>query len=392
MENIFSLVLQGKELPEYSVKELNDAISSLLNRAFAPLFILNATISKSQLKKGHLWLSFTDNNATIDGVIWSSRLKDIQYKPNQDDGVVVIGKLNFWSNQARLSVQVIDIRPSFSTVLRKFELTKSKLKEEGLIDVQKRRNLPEYPKSIAILTSSPSSALADMLRTAKEQWPLTKLFIFSIPVQGIDIVAAKVQKIIKYLSNSYQNLGIEAIILARGGGSRDDLMLFDNENLCRELANFPIPVITGIGHEDDLTVADLVADHRAATPTAAIVDLLPNREMSKVQCSQLEIRLKDYLKWFIFREKNKLQTFKDLFTPDFLLKILERKRVSLFQIISIFQALSPDRWLKRGFAIITNKRGHYLNNLRNISKNDQLNIELFDGNINVKVNSITRKK
>ena len=191
-------------------------------------------------------------------------------------------------------------RPSISTVLKKFEIVKSKLFKEGLIDDSLRRKLPKYPHSIGILTSVPSSALADMLRTAKERWPLTKLQIIPIPVQGNN--ENELKSILSKLK--INKLELNAIVIARGGGSREDLMLFDSEIIAREIATFPIPVITGIGHEDDLTVSDLVSDHRSATPTAAIVDLLPSREIEKNNFLQNKKMLKDYFKLFFQNKKN----------------------------------------------------------------------------------------
>ena len=230
-----------QSLPSYSVNELNKYIGLLLSKSFASKFILNATVSKAQLKKGHLWLTLTDGKASIDGVAWSSTIKSLKFLPMQDDGVVIVGKLNFWESQARISVQVIDIRASISTVLKKFEIVKSKLLQEGLIDDSLRRKLPKYPNSIGILTSVPSSALADMLRTAKERWPLTKIHIIPIPVQGnneheIKFILRKLRK---------NKLQLNALVIARGGGSREDLMLFDSEIIAREIATCPIPVITG---------------------------------------------------------------------------------------------------------------------------------------------------
>ena len=233
-----------ESLPTYSVNELNESIGLLLSRGFAPKFILKATVSKSQIRKGHLWLTLTDGKASVDGVAWSSTIKSLKFLPKQDDGVVIVGKLNFWESQARVSVQVFDIRPSISTVLKKFEVVKLKLLKEGLLDDSLRRKLPKFPHAIGILTSVPSSALADMLRTAKERWPLTRLHIVSIPVQGNN------ENELKFILSKLKlnKLKLNAIIIARGGGSREDLMLFDSEVIAREIIDFPIPVITGIGN------------------------------------------------------------------------------------------------------------------------------------------------
>ena len=375
-------------LPTYSVNELNKSIGLLLSRGFAPKFILKATVSKSQLKKGHLWLTFTDGEARVDGVVWSSQIKSLKFLPKQDDGVVIVGKLNFWESQARISIQVLDVRPSISTVLKKFEIVKSKLLQEGLIDDSLRRKLPKYPNSIGILTSVPSSALADMLRTAQERWPLTKMYIISIPVQGNN--ENEVKLILRKLRRN--QLDLNAIVIARGGGSREDLMLFDSEIIAREIASCPIPVITGIGHEDDITVSDLVSDHRSATPTAAIVDLLPSRDIEKNNLLQTKKMLQDYFRFFFQNKKNFLNAKKSFFqsySPQLLIK---SKKTKLNHISQLLNVLSPSRLLRRGFALITDNKGNSIYSVKSIKEKDKLLVQLYDGKINAAVDSINYDK
>ncbi len=379
----------NESLPTYTISELNESIGLLLSRGFAPIFTLKATVSKAQIKKGHLWVTLTDGNARIDGVVWSSRLKSLKFLPKDDDGVLIVGKLNFWESQARISVQIFDIKASISTVFKQFEIVKSKLIKEGLMDQSLRKQLPKYPKSIGILTSVPSSALADILRTAKERWPLTKLFVFPISVQGnhqneIMLTLSKLK-----LSN---NLGINALVIARGGGSREDLMLFDNELLAREIATFPIPIVTGIGHEDDLTIVDLVSDHRSATPTAAIVDLLPSREIAISNILETKKRMQEYFYWVFKNKKNSLSAKKTIFQSHSPLLTIKAKRNQINNIRNLFDALSPSRWLKRGFSIVTNAKGETIFSVKAIKKNDTLSIQLVDGKISTKVDIINYDK
>ena len=378
-----------ESLPTYSVKELNDAVASLLYRGFASLFLLKGTVSKCQLKRGHLWMTLTDGKASVDAVVWASQVSKINFSPKEDDGVLVVGKLNFWTAQARLSINAIDIRPSISTVLRKFEVVRELLIKDGLIDEKRRRPLPKYPCSIAILTSVPSSALADMLRTAQERWPLTKLFVFPIPVQGEGVKQFK--GIIRRLSNSFKEFGINAVVIARGGGSREDLMIFDNEDICREIANFPIPVITGIGHEDDLTVADLVCDHRAATPTAAIVDLLPSREIALLECIQKKARLSDYFAWFISREKNDLLGRRNCLKSNSPLNLIEKYKKELNYKEKILKASSPQSWLRRGFCIARDEKGDLIKSVKQLKEKKYFNLQLYDGNIDSTINKINNE-
>ncbi len=378
--------LNTDSFPNYSVGELNKAIGRLLERGFAPQFGLHATVSKSQLKNGHLWLTLTDGKSSISGVIWSSTLKKISFRPNEQDGVEILGKLNFWETRASLAVQVIAIRPTISTVLKKFEVVRKKLIQEGVINDKKRRLLPRYPSNIAILTSVPSSALADILRTSKERWPLAKIIIFPIPVQG-DVVN-KVKRVLDRLEQHQALLGIEAIVLARGGGSREDLMLFDDEELCRKLSALPVPLITGLGHEDDLTVADLVADHRSATPTAAIVDLLPSREVAKGTCIQMRTRLKDYLSWNLGKQKQLLADRRMKWESNTPLILIQNLRDLLKKKKALFNAFSPGSLLKRGFCVVRNQSGNVIRGCVEVNTLDTLTIELIDGYIDSRVETI----
>lgn len=375
-------------LPTYSVAELNTAIGSLLERGFAPRFLLEATVSRPQLKKGHLWLTLTDGDASISGVVWASKLAQLSYRPEDGDGVTVVGKLNFWAARASLTVQALDIRPSLSTVLRDFERVRQLLEQEGVIDPRRARQLPSQPSAIAVLTSVPSSALADMLRTAAERWPLTQLIVVPIPVQGS--VAPTIINTLEALAERSMELGLQALVLARGGGSREDLAVFDNENLCRVLADYPIPVVTGLGHEDDLTVADLVADHRAATPTAAIVALLPDREAERQGLVQRQSRLKDALQGRILRERQRLKDRAFAMQHQSPLEKIRRQRQDLDQKQLLLKALSPDRWLKRGLALVSNATGDIIQDLESVKIGDQLNIRMSDGTLEARVDQIQR--
>jgi len=377
-----------QSLTTYSVKELNESIGLLLSRGFAPKFILKATVSTSKIKKGHLWLTLTDGKASVDAVAWSSTIKSLKYLPKQDDGVVIIGKINFWQSQARLSVQVFDIRPSISTVLKKFEIVKSKLLQEGLIDDSLRKKLPKYPHSIGILTSVPSSALADILRTSKERWPLTKLQIIPIPVQGNN--EKELKSILSQLK--INKLNLNAIVIARGGGSREDLMLFDSEIIAREIATFPLPVITGIGHEDDLTVSDLVADHRSATPTAAIVDLLPSREIERNNISRKQKIFQDFFKLLCLNKKKFLITKKSFFESHSPRLLIKNKRIKINYIYQVLNALSPEKLLKRGFALITDRSGNSIYSVKDVNEKDKLLVQFFDGRIIANVERLNYDK
>ena len=373
-------------IPSYSVKELNSAVGSLLERGFAPRFLVQGTASRPQVKKGHLWMNLTDGEASITTVCWASRLNQLNYVPADGDGITVVGKLNFWAARASLAVQAIDIRPSLSTVERRFEAVKALLASEGLIDPAARRQLPLAPTRVALLTSVPSSALADMLRTASERWPLAELLVVPIPVQGA--VAPQICAVLDGLNQACSRLKLDALVLARGGGSREDLMVFDDEQVCRAVASFSCPVVTGLGHEDDLTVADLVADLRAATPTAAIVSLLPNRISALQTIQQQRLQLEQHQRWRLKRERERLQQRDQMLKSVHPTTVLQRCRLQLRQRQQLLQALSPDRWLSRGFAKVTQLDGTVLESISEANPSDELLIHLRDGQIGATVQSV----
>ena len=378
--------MSADRIPTYSVGELNAAVGSLLERGFAPRFLVEASVSRPQLKKGHLWLSLTDGDASITAVVWASRLKQLSHQPQDGDGVTVVGKLNFWIARASLSVQVLDIRPSLTTVLRQFEQVRDRLLEDGVIDPARRRPLPLRPAVVGLLTSVPSSALADMLRTARERWPMTRLLLVPIPVQGA--VAERIRDVLSSLAVRHEQLRLDALVLARGGGSREDLAVFDDEGLCRDLAAFPVPVITGLGHEDDLTVADLVADHRAATPTAAIVALLPDRQTVAQDLQRRRERLHDLPSWRLARERQRLMDRRRRLEQQAPAARLQRLRQELQQKRLLLQALSPERWLQRGLALVSNASGNAVTGIGDVQAGDRLTVQLRDGLLDTKVNAI----
>jgi len=364
-------------LPRYSVAELNAAIANLLERGFAPRFLLEASVGRPQLKKGHLWLSLSDGEATITGVIWASQLRRLSYVPEDGDGVVVVGRLSFWSARATLAVQVLDVRPALSTVMRQFERVRALLEPEGLLDPERKRPLPAYPRRIALLTSVPSSALADMLRTASERWPGTELLVVPIPVQGG--VESAIVAAVRGVADHHQMLGVDALVLARGGGSREDLSVFDGETLARTIAASPIPVVCGLGHEDDTTIADLVADYRAATPTAAMVALLPDQgaELQALAQDRSHLRQLVSIRWQRLRET--LRHHRQLLEHLHPARHLAQQRAWLQHQRQLLQALSPQHQLNRGFALVRNGKGELIRSIASIKSGEQLQIALSDG-------------
>ncbi|MFM1800597.1 MAG: hypothetical protein RLZZ117_2875 [Cyanobacteriota bacterium] len=370
-------------LHRYTVASLNEAIATLLGRGFAPRFLLEATVSRPQLKKGHLWLTLTDGEATVPAVIWSSQLRKLAFVPEDGDGVTIVGKLNFWTARAALSVQILDVRPSLTAVMRRFELVRARLEPEGLFEPDRKRPLPPWPARIALLTSVPSSALADMLRTARDRWPLTTVVLVPVPVQGA--VESRLCAVIERLAERAESLELEALVVARGGGSREDLALFDGEALARCLAAFPLPVISGLGHEDDTTIADLVADYRAATPTAALVALLPDRVAERSGLQQLRRHLRQVVGWRLQALRRQLVLSQARLEPLHPRRRLDQERQRLEQQRQLLRALSPRHVLERGFALVRGPLGAVVRSIQSVRPGDTVTVQLQDGSLDLLV-------
>ncbi len=378
--------LSPEGIPRYSVRELNEAIGALLERGFAPRFLLEATVSRPQQKKGHLWLTLSDGEASISAVVWASTLARLSFIPEEGDGVVVVGKLNFWAARATLTVQVLDLRPGLTAVLRQFERVKALLEPEGLFAPERKRALPLLPGRVALLTSVPSSALADMLRTARERWPATDLLVVPIPVQGA--VEARIVAAVAALSARAAALGLEALVLARGGGSREDLAVFDGVELARCLAACPVPLICGLGHEDDTTIADLVADHRAATPTAALVALLPDRQAALVELGRSRSQLRRLLALRLQAARQQLGQQRALLAALHPARLLEQQRRWLSQQRRLLQALSPQHLLERGFSLMRDRQGKLVRSLAQLRAGEPIEVQIVDGRLRAVVEQL----
>ena len=376
-------------IPRYGVTELNGAVASLLERGFAPRFLLDATVSRPQLKKGHLWMTLVDEQASISAVVWGSQLAKLSFVPEDGDGVVVVGKLNFWSSRASLCVQALDIRPSLSSVLRQFEQVRERLALDGLLDLDRKRPLPAFPRRIALLTSCPSSALADMLRTSAERWPATAVLVVPIPVQGP--VHGAICRTLEKLSSQVKQLGIDAIVIGRGGGSREDLAVFDSEELARCLAACPVPVVSGIGHEDDTTVADLVADYRAATPTAALVALLPDRRIAVQTLQQQGSHLQQLIQLRLQGERHRLTRDQERLAGVHPLALVTSRRQSLGHAQQLLLALSPAHQLKRGFCLLRNGKGAVVRSVQQLEQGGEVVAQLPDGQASAVVREIVHQ-
>ena len=256
-----------------SVSELNAQAKALLETSFSFVEV-EGEISKLRIQStsGHWYFTIKDASAAIDCAMFKFNAARINFIPAVGDKLIVSGKVSLYAPTGAYQIQVSNIRKSGEGELEAaFAALKERLSKEGLFDAARKKQLPKFVQSIAIITSAGSAAQADMLRTAQNRFALCKIDLYNALVQGESAPAS----IISALRVADEK-GYDAIVIARGGGSREDLWCFNDEALARAIYAAKTPVISAVGHEIDFSISDFVADHRSLTPTAAMIDLLPD--------------------------------------------------------------------------------------------------------------------
>lgn len=258
-----------------TVSEITRLIKKDLEENFSSLSIVGEISNFKAHSSGHWYFTLKDSDAQISCTMWRGVNNYVFFSPQDGMKIIIIGRITVYPPRGNYQIEVKTMQPAGVGELQlAFEKLKAKLHREGLFDPENKKELPELPMKIGIVTSIGGAALKDMISVAKRRFPLVEIVIASCAVQGVgaaDSIVSAIQRLNK------QN-DIEVIIVARGGGSLEDLWAFNEETVAYAIYNSVIPIVTGIGHEVDFTIADFVADHRAATPTAAMEILTPEKE------------------------------------------------------------------------------------------------------------------
>jgi exodeoxyribonuclease VII large subunit len=261
-----------------SVSQLVRDIRQALDAAFPKtVTVLGEISSLSRPASGHLYFTLKDADAAIPAVMWKSAASRLPFTPQDGLAVIAKGKVDLYDVQGKVQLYIHSLTPRGQGELElAFRQMKEKLSAEGLFDPTRKKTIPPIPVAIGVITSESGAAIRDIQRTLAQRWPAAKVYLLPVPVQG-ENAAEQIARAITRLDRAAGNLGIETILLARGGGSLEDLWAFNKEPLARAVAGAATPIISGVGHESDLTICDLVADLRAATPTAAAQAATPDR-------------------------------------------------------------------------------------------------------------------
>jgi len=263
----------------YTVSQVNALIKVALEENLPPRLIVRGEISDwKHHTSGHCYFSLKDENAILPCVMWASRFANVKFLPEDGMAVLATGHIDVYTVGGKYQLYVDKLEPEGVGALQlAFEQMYKRLKAEGLFEDKYKKPLPKYPMRIGILTSESGAAVYDIKDSIFNRWPCAKLFLYPVPVQG-EGAAAEIAAALRDINKRNEELKLDILIVGRGGGSLEDLWAFNEEVLARAIFDSKIPIISAVGHEVDTTIADLVADARASTPTKAGVTAVPDMQ------------------------------------------------------------------------------------------------------------------
>ncbi|MBN1975383.1 MAG: exodeoxyribonuclease VII large subunit [Sedimentisphaerales bacterium] len=281
-----------KDIKIYTVSQINSLIKAVLEGNLPSRLVVRGEIRDfKQHSSGHCYFSLKDETAILPCVMWSSKFKSVKFSLKDGMAILSTGYIDVYEPGGKYQLYVEKLEPAGVGALQlAFEQMVKKLREEGLFDDEHKKPIPKYPERIGILTSETGAAVHDIVDSIYSRWPCVQLFLYPVPVQG-EGAAQKIAATLRDINKRNKRLKLDILIVGRGGGSLEDLWAFNEEVLARAIFDSKIPVISAVGHEVDTTIADLVADKRASTPTKAGVVAVPNMYEVLEQINSFESRI-----------------------------------------------------------------------------------------------------
>jgi exodeoxyribonuclease VII large subunit len=277
----------------YSVSELAFALKRTLEDAYGFVRLRGEVSKVTHHANGHVYLTLKDDRASIDGVVWKSQVRALSVRPEHGLEVIVTGKITAYTAGSRYQIVIETMEVAgLGALLAQLERLKAKLAAEGLFETARKKPLPQMPAVVGVITSPTGAVIRDILHRIRDRWPC-RVIVWPVVVQG-DAAAGQVSAAIQGFSNLTADGAVprpDILIVARGGGSVEDLWAFNDEALARTVAACPIPLISAVGHETDTTLIDFVSDRRAPTPTAAAEMATPVLSELKAAVADLGARM-----------------------------------------------------------------------------------------------------
>ncbi|MEY4699704.1 MAG: hypothetical protein RIR85_1124 [Pseudomonadota bacterium] len=368
------------------VGDLNRTIAGVLEAHVGNVWVRGEISNFKAYDSGHWYFSLKDAEGQIRCVMFRGRNGQVGFVPKDGDLIEVAANLGVYVPRGDLQLNVGMMRRAGQGGLYEaFLKLKEKLASEGLFDESKKRPLPKHPKAIGVITSAQAAALKDVLSTLERRAPHIPIIVYPSLVQGVDAPVALIAALNRAYADAKQG-DIEVILLVRGGGSIEDLWCFNDEQLARVIADSPVPIVSGVGHETDFTIADFVADLRAPTPTGAAELATPNRDALLQDLDVLAQRMSVRVTQRIDKEAQRLNQLSlrlnhALPNPDRMRDKAEQLSARLNQAWQVgmqayrqrhqawrnhLELLSPQRTLDRGYAVLLDEQGQAIKSAQQI--------------------------
>jgi exodeoxyribonuclease VII large subunit len=369
---------EGNRATALTVSELVIKLRGALESQVGQLWIRGEVSSLKVYGSGHWYFTLRDSDSSIRCVMWKTYTMKAKAQPPEGTEVYVLGRPQIWEDRGELRISVVVMLPTSGLGLQQLarEKVRAALERDGLLDPARKRALPEFPEVVAIVTSEDGAALQDMIHVARRRWPSVHLLVVAARVQGDEAPAALARAVT--LVNRLER--VDLCVIGRGGGAREDLAAFDDERVCRAVATLAVPSISAVGHETDTTLTDLVADVRAATPSAALELALPDRDACRRHVGVLGTRLArglgrrtGVLGARLDRTGDRIQVA--------MTGRLARPRAELDRLAAQLEALSPLRVLGRGYSVARRSDGRVVRRTDQLPAGAPFTLRVSDGEV-----------
>lgn len=366
----------------WTVGQVTRRARDVIEAGLPPLWVRGEITGFKAYQSGHWYFTLRDAGAQLRCVMWGSENRRLPAPPDDGLQVFVFGRPTVWEERGELRLRVMELLSTEAGGLWQvaFEKAKAALAKDGLLDPTRKRALPSYPRRIAMITSLDGAALRDVMAVLARRWPAAELLVLPTKVQG-ENAAGEVRAALALLGKLE---GVDVAIVGRGGGGKEDLWAFNDERLARAVAASPVPIISAVGHETDVTLCDLVADVRAATPSAAAEAATPDRVELLGHLDHLGNRLARGLAGRSDRARERLARAGDRITSA-LERRIERLGHRVAELAGRLDALSPLKVLERGYAVARDSSGAVLRRVEQFTPGLAFRLRVTDGDVPAQV-------
>ncbi len=364
---------------------------------------------KHYYNSGHMYFTLKDDKSQLKAVMFKSDNYRLKFTPENGMKVICFGQVGVYERDGVYQLYCRDMQPDGVGALTiAFEQLKVQLAEEGLFDEEHKKAIPKYPQKIGVATSKMGAAVEDIKNVISRRYPLCEIIIVPTMVQG-ESAAQDIADSIRFID---ENLGVDTIIVGRGGGSLEDLWAFNTETVARAVYSCKTPIISAVGHETDFTICDFVCDMRAPTPSAAAELAVPDIKSLIFQLNNFSVSIEKSLDFKISQCETGVKRYKDYFSKsnvdlfysnirdkmaqyneklkDSITRIIENQTNILSKNAEMLDNLSPLKILSRGYSVVKNEKSDIVTDSSNVNVGDNVEIILSNGAFKATVNEVTK--